>query len=665
MEFDVRDTPLFKDVRALCERLREPGTGRLSEVSEVCVSPDGTRALFSGSMLDALEGAPASRICQVDLGTGAVQVLTFGPHTDRLPKFSLSGQIAFLSDRHRRGDYQLYFLDPYTGGARAAPRVEGWIEYFHWSPDGKRLLLGVAGHGADIAGGQGAIATKPIESERPSWMPIVQTGDESFRWRRAWIYEVATDAVRAVSSPGCNVWESAWCGNTAIVAVVSPGPSEGLWYSARLHSIDIRSGESRELYVPQEQLGWPAGSPSGHHVAVVDAFCSDRWVVAGDLKLVDAASGSVRHVSCNDIDVTYTEWRSEDVLLVAGHRSSETAIGLVHIPSGSFKELWQSADITTAGRYATVAGFGVAGECVLAAEGFTRAPELAMIRDGQYRTIRSFGSGYARETAAIAKVESLEWLAADGLKVQGWLLRPQGTSPHPLVMNLHGGPVWHWRPQWLGRPRSLVVLALLQRGYAVFFPNPRGSAGRGQQFARMVKGDLNGADSLDLLAGIDRLCENGVADRQRIGVTGISYGGCLSSWLITQDARFAAAVPVCPHTNQVTEHLISNIPHFVALFLQDSYTNPTGKYFQRSSINFVHRVRTPTLNICGALDRCTPPEEAVQFHNALLEQGVKSVLITYPEEGHGIQKFPAAIDYTARVVSWFEQHMPATSDPGG
>jgi dipeptidyl aminopeptidase/acylaminoacyl peptidase len=147
--------------------------------------------------------------------------------------------------------------------------------------------------------------------------------------------------------------------------------------------------------------------------------------------------------------------------------------------------------------------------------------------------------------------------------------------------------------------------------------------------------------------------------RQGWGVTGGSYGGFMTSWLITQDSRFAAAAPVAPVTNQVTGHLISNIPHFVALFLADTYTNPGGKYFQRSPIMHAHKVKTPTLNICGALDRCTPPEEAVQFHNALLENRVKSVLITYPEEGHGIRKLPAAIDYAARVVAWFEEHMPA------
>jgi dipeptidyl aminopeptidase/acylaminoacyl peptidase len=113
-------------------------------------------------------------------------------------------------------------------------------------------------------------------------------------------------------------------------------------------------------------------------------------------------------------------------------------------------------------------------------------------------------------------------------------------------------------------------------------------------------------------------------------------------------------------TNFVTERLISNIPDFVSLFMQDRLDNPCGRYFQRSPVMHAHKLKTPTLNVCGAIDRCTPPQEAAQFHNALLENGVKSVLVTYPEEGHGIRKFPAAIDCTARLVSWFEEHMRPT-----
>jgi len=326
------------------------------------------------------------------------------------------------------------------------------------------------------------------------------------------------------------------------------------------------------------------------------------------------------------------------------------------VHSKVFTEVWIGQDITTGGRYVTVSGLGESGDCVLAGESFVQAPEIAVIRQGEYRTIKSFDLGYADQAKAIKAVERVTWKAPDGLEIQGWLLQPRGKGPHPLVMHVHGGPVWHWRPAWLGRA-SVQILMLIQHGYAAFFPNPRGSSGRGQDFAGRVVGDMGGADTYDYLSGLDHLVTQGTVDRHRLGVTGASYGGFMAAWLITQDSRFAAAVPVAPVTNYVTEHLISNIPDWVALFLGDSYANPGGKYFQRSPIMHAHQAKTPALNICGLLDRSTPSEEAVQFHNALLACGVESALIIYPQEGHGIRNFPAVLDYATRVVAWFTKYM--------
>ena len=654
MQRDIRETALYRETESLYRSFRRPGSGLIADAVEI--SAHGKRAVFTGTLIDSTNEA-ASRICLTDLTSGDTRVLTLGPNTDRAPKLSPDGhQIAFLSDRRKAGDFQLYLLEVASGECRAAPAVEGWVEYVHWSPNGRRILLGVAGHGADLAGAQGAAATKPAQ-DVPAWLPTVDTGDESYRWRRAWVYDLEANRVSLISPADSNIWEAAWCGNEAIVAVVSPGPSESLWYTARLAMIQTDGGARRDLYSPQDQLGWPSGSPSGRHAAVVEALCSDRWVVAGDLRLMDTRSGEVRKVVTNGIDVTHTEWRSDRHLLLAGHRGFETVVALYDVHAGELKEVWRSAEITTGGFYTVIAGFGEPGDCALVGEGFRRAPEIAVIRGGEYHSVKSFDPGAEAALSAIASIETVKWRAPDGLEIQGLLLKPQGRGPFPVILNVHGGPVWHYRPFWMGR-RSIGSLMLLQRGYAVFLPNPRGSTGRGQAFVRPILGDMGGADTHDYLSGLDHLVELGIADPARLGVTGGSYGGYMTAWLITQDPRFKAAVAVSPVTNQVTEHLVSNIGHFVALFLKDTYTNAGGKYYDRSPIMHAHKTKTPTLSTCGVLDRCTPPEEAVQFHNALLESGVKSVLVTYPQEGHGVRKWPAIVDYAARMVGWFEEHIP-------
>jgi dipeptidyl aminopeptidase/acylaminoacyl peptidase len=656
MQTDIRETALYREAESLYRTLRQPGTGLISDAAEV--SSNGTQAVFAGTMVAELNGAPPTRICMTDLSSGDTRVLTFGPNIDRSPKFSPCGShIAFLSDRHQAGDFQLYLLDPDAGAARATPPVAGWVEYFHWSPDGARILLGVAGHGADISGVEGAVTSKRAEVV-PPWMPAVQTGCECYRWRHAWIYDLAHDRVRQVSPADSNIWEAVWCGHDAIAAVVSLGPAEGLWYAARLHILETETGRCREIHRPRDQMGWPAASPTGKHLVIVEALCSDRWIVAGDLRLIDPTSGENQLVDTRGVDITYTEWRSDRLLLLAGHRGFETVVARYDAVTRTFTEVWSSQDMTTGGVCISVSGLNETGDCVLVGESFERPPELAVICQREYRRVKSFDLGCPGQVKAIAAVERMSWKAPDGLEIQGWLLRPKGKAPYPLVMGVHGGPVLHWRPRWLGRA-GVQISMLVKRGYAVFLPNPRGSAGRGQDFARHVLGDMGGADTYDYLSGLDYLVEQGIADPKRLGVTGASYGGFMTCWLITQDPRFAAAVPVAPIANHVTQHLISNIPQFQSLFLADHYENPAGNYFQRSPIMHAHRVKTPTLTICGALDRCTPPEEAVQFHNALLGNGVTSVLVSYPEEGHGVRKWPASIDYAARVVSWFQEHLPA------
>ena len=655
---DIRQSAEYQEAVLLYEDLRRPGSGEISDAAELHVSPDANEAVFTGTIVGELRGAPQSRICAINWVSGQVRALTGGPHTDRCPKYSPDGQrVAFLSDREEAGNFQAYLLEPRSGVVRPLPRVAGWIEYLCWSPDGRRILLGVAGHGADVSGGQGAVASRRVAQPLPSWVPKVETGLEEYRWRTVWIYDLERDCSDCKSPAGLNIWEAVWCGPDAFAAVVSSGPAEGLWYGAWLCTVSLSSGLPDVVFRPKTQIGWPAASPLGRRLCVVEGLCSDRWIVSGDLRLVDMDTGAARAVDTNGVDVTYLEWRSESVLLLAGHRSFETVVGLYEVASETFQEIWSSTDISTAGRYVSVSGLNCSGDCALIGEGFDRAPEVALIRGGTYEPVKSLDPGYATHFSGLGQTERVSWPAADGLEIQGWLVRPlQNEGPWATVTYIHGGPVWHWRPTWFGRSGASALM-LLKRGYAIFLPNPRGSAGRGQSFVQPVVGDMGGADTGDFLSGLDWLVATGKADPTRLAVIGGSYGGFMAAWLITQDSRFAAAIPVVPITNWVSEHLVSNIPHWVELFLGDHYTHGGGKYFQRSPIMHAHKVRTPTLTICGALDRVTPPEEAAQFHNALLENNVESVLVTYPEEGHGVRAFEASCDYSARCVRWFDRHL--------
>ena len=323
----------------------------------------------------------------------------------------------------------------------------------------------------------------------------MNTGDERFRWRSVWVYDLKTQQVKQASNSTTNCWEANWCGNDQVVAVSSRSPSEGDWYSASLKRIDITTGTEQTLYTPKDQLGWPSASPDGKYFAVVEAVCSDRWVVAGDLLLINCKSGDVTRIYTNNVDVTYIQWRSNAQVAVAGLRSFETVFAEYNIKSKGFTEFWASQELSCGSTFYPELFClpDSEGEYAIIGKGFLCAPELAVIRKGNYTPLASFDRGYnALITELIDSVEKITWASPDGFRIEGWLLLPTtGSKPYPLIIEIHGGPVMQYRSNCIqGKPQSLL---LLKRGYAIFRPNPRGSVGRGQDFIRHVQGDMGGA----------------------------------------------------------------------------------------------------------------------------------------------------------------------------
>jgi dipeptidyl aminopeptidase/acylaminoacyl peptidase len=651
---DLRHTGLYKKVAEFFTALHAPGEGRVTDAADLSVAPDGATAAFTGTVFLDIAQSPVTRIGCLSLDTGELQLCSSGSGNDRLARFSPNGKtLAFLSDRAASGAYQLFFADAAGKNAAAAPTLDGVIEFLSWSTDGSSLLLGVAGFGADIAGAQGGATTVKKAGGLPAWVPTVDTGDADNLWRSAYVFDLATQRYRRIGPHGMNVWECAWLNPRELIAIVSHSHSEGSWYESRLVAIEI-DGAVRDLYRPTYQLGGPVASADGRHVAVIEALCSDRLIVCGEVRLLELSSGTVRQLDSTGVDVTQLTWRDNTTLVFVGHRGLETVLGEINLATGATMESWTSLRYTFGAWYPSVALLPQ-GAVLAVSESYAVPPEIVKIEGGRYHCVLSLATpSSAAADFNDADIESVAWVASDGLELQGWLVKPRGPGPFPLVMDIHGGPVWACRNRWQGRLRGAKILA--DHGIASLYPNPRGSSGRGTAFAARVRGDMGGADTYDYLSAVDALVERGIADPKRLGVTGISYGGYISAWLVTQDARFAAAVPISPVTNWYSQHRTSQIPYFDALFLDGRPSAPQGHYFARSPVMFADRVKTPVLQLTGALDQNTPPTQALEFHRSLLAQGVRSVLATYPTSGHGIRGFPEVIDATTRYVEWFLQH---------
>lgn len=667
MHKDLRESPEYAAVAEHVRRLHEPAFGQPHRITDLVMTADASRIVVTGSVYDELDGLPRTALYEVR--DGALHALTAGGAgggSAKVGRLAPDGStLAFLSDRAKADVFQLYLLaDGQFGEARPAPAVPGTVEFLLWSPDGTRVLLGVAGFGAEMADAQGSGSVGSGESGLPSWYPEVEAGIPEDSWRSLWLYNQTTAELSQISPEGLNVWEAAWSGPEHILAITSAGPTEDDWYSAVLSRLEVRTGEVTELLRSDVQLGLPAGTSDGRRAAVVQAVCSDRWIVAGDLILLDLEAGTRCAVDTAGIDVTAVQWIDETRLGYVGQRHLDCAAGIVDTGEGPLPEAITGKELAASGQswaswFNPAGAFTADGRVVVIRDDYDLPQEVAIIGPGDGEVLARMAHAGTDYLASVAgSATNVSWNAPDGTSIEGVLCTPSGDGPFPLVLNVHGGPVGAYQRGWAMHEDAVPLL--VSRGYAVLNPNPRGSSGRGQEFAAAVVGDMGGADTYDYLSGIDAMVERGIADPERIGTMGVSYGGFMSAWLVTQDQRFKAAVSGSPVTQWYSFTFTSNIPRWGLWFLDDADPEQSGnQVFTRSPVMHASKARTPTLLTAGAKDRCTPAGQAREFYQALIGHGIDSQLVIYPEEGHGVGRFPAITDYLTRLVTWFERYMPA------
>jgi dipeptidyl aminopeptidase/acylaminoacyl peptidase len=663
MERDLRESPLFKEVESFYRSVLEPGFGSAEPAGDPAPSPDGRWLAFRGERLDRLEGHALGRICLVGADGSGMRQITDGPNDDSEPRWSPDGvRLSFRSDREAKGKHQVYVLDTEVPAeARKLTSLPGVVEWHRWSADGARMLVGLAGTSAEQADALGS-GTLGGEQDVPGWVPQIESSEDAEDERRSlWLIQVETGETRRISPDSRNVWEADWCGDGHAVAITSDGAGEDAWYGAGVSVFDLETGAERPIATSEVQLGWVVGSPAGDRVALIEAICSDRLVVCGDLRVIDVASGSISAVELGDVDASRATWLDDDRLLAFGRRGLVSLAIEVALGDGTTREVW--ATDGSVGELYHPSGAAFDGGVAVVTSSHARPPSILVAPgDGTERAvIAPRHEGHDVVLDCLARCEVMRWAAPDGLEIEGLVWVPHGDGPFPLVLHVHGGPIGNIDDRF---PGTLDAL-LLSRGFAILAPNPRGSTGRGQDFARRVVGDMGGLDVDDDLAGVDAAVASGIADPDRLVLIGGSYGGFMAAWIPTRDRRFKASVSISPVTDWWSERFDSSLGAWVGDFLGGEPHEVPEEYTGRSPVLHVADVTTPVLLTSGRHDRATPVGQAVEFYRALRERAVPSEVVVYPQEGHGVGEFPAILDLATRTVAWFERYLPATNDAPG
>jgi len=614
--------------------------------SDVRLAPDGETAYFCVAPTGHRDTNPTSTIYAVSTdGAGSPRALTDSEHQNVAPRPAPDGlTLAFLSDRPKRGEAQLHRVA--TGGGEPVRLTEltGGVANPAWRPDGRFIAF--------TARRRALAAELEPQTDIKVW---------SEQWRPHAVAMVpAFGGAPVVLGPASgHVQRFAWSPDgTQIAVVVSPTEDLAAAFNETrvvLFPAD-GAGEERELLQLCRGASALAWSPDGKTLVVLGAQLPhpshDR------VFLIDVAHGAVHQATERELSPAWVGYGGHDLVVQSVEGQYTRIDRLAHGAHG----VWEPLDLGSHGlKNGWVTAPDVAGDTLAFTCAFPDRPaEMYAVR-GNAAPQRLTDLHPQLDGVPIATMEAVSWAGTDGTRVEGWLLLPpdrKDDAPLPFVVEIHGGPAGVYGSRFAAGPHGWGQL-LATRGYAVLLPNPRGSIGRGEAFTSANRHDLGGQDYADIMAGVDMLIAQGIADPARMGVCGWSYGGFMTAWTVTQTDRFKAAIAGAPPTNWTSKIGTTDIGP-VNGWNSGTLHGEADQVWEKSPIRFVGRVKTPTLLVGGDADKRVPITQAMEFALALEAMGVESELVIYPRQKHGFHERAAELDLLNRVTDWFDRFLLTT-----
>jgi dipeptidyl aminopeptidase/acylaminoacyl peptidase len=628
-------------------------------LGDPAVAPDGSLVAYSRRTVE--RGAYRTRLFTVSTRAGRPRPLTRGAVDDSAPAFAPDGlHVLFLRER------QVHRVAVAGGDAERLTSLAHGVDGFALSPDGARLLL--MGPAPETRFAVGAL----VEGKEPrarvlrrmDWR-LDGTGTLD-RHTHLWVVRARAGArARRVVEGDRSVAGAVWSPDGARIAYASDPDADGdLRNRTRIYAI-AASGQAEpvEIAALPGACSRPAWSPDGRHVAFVGvAEEGEPFGAPESVFVVALEGGAPRDLAaglhlyphpCDGADLV--DWRRDGgaALLWDG----DDAV-LCPVTERGLSSLWRfplsGAPGPVDGTDAPLLRVARAGgSLVLLAPGTADAAEVAIVEDGVRRQLTRHGSAWASPLVGI-RTDEVEVPGPAG-PIHAWVLSPAGAEgPLPTVLSIIGGPGGSWGPSaWL------PDLALADAGYRVLRPDPRGSGSYGRAWLEAIEGAWGGADAHDQLAVCDWAVAEGLADPDRMGVFGLSYGGFMTSWLVGQTDRFRAAVSVNGVTNQISAIANCDLGALWTPRLGWGYPpDDHERLWAQSPLAYADRIRTPLLLLQGEADQRCPPADNEQLFIALRVRRREVEYVLYPEESHLMQAIgrpDRRIDMLERTLGWFER----------
>ncbi|MBB5685370.1 S9 family peptidase [Sphingobium boeckii] len=634
---------------------------RIADVAGPAFSPDGTRIAYSVSLKDAKRDAEKSDLWTVPWQGGTPVQITKTPEASEWnPRYSPDGTaIFFLSDAASKtkigtdaakaqaeDETQLWSMPAKGGVGRQITRLPGGISEFSLSPDGKRAVV-LAETGGSV--GSKAKTPPPIETER-FFFKQDGRGYLDDRTQQLFVIDLATGQASQITHGARDHWHPAWSPDGSAIAYVAKDQgADDRTLNYDIYIVSPDGGVPRRISTSpnaESDPDWgsgPAWSPDSRKLVWLEGD-ADKWIYYGSAQLIvgDVTTGAITRPARIDRWFYQPRWTPDGRLIALIEQDRDTWLARIDPADGAITYLTQGK------RFGSDYAIAPNGAIALLETDNSKPAELYALEG--HRELTHHNNWLAGR--ALGEVRDISFHSGNA-EIHGFLTLPPDYDPakrYPLIADLHGGPVYQHSHEF-----DLDARLYAAAGYVVLKVNPRGSSGRGMDFSRAIYADWGHLDVKDISAGITKAIDMGVADPDRIGVGGWSYGGILTDYMIASDPRIKAAVSGAGVANVLATFGVDMYAREYLLELGAPWDN--FETYRKLGYPFFHpeRITAPTLFQCADADDNVPCAGAQQMYLALKTRGVPTRLIVYPGENHGLVVPSYLVHRMRSNIAWYDR----------